>query len=257
MKNIEIFECKQSLFTDVIEQIYPSLNPVYSLRNPGRIFQDPESQGSCQVLFRILFRILIIPVSRIFQGETRFYSGFLQVPAQIYFSELRIQDPIRIYSRLYQGSCQDYEREFCQDFIRFSSGSRWNLRVRILSGVIATSDKDLGKKITRSVRIRNWLILQSFNQDLVQNFSRICASKPSKTMSILIRTLIRKCKDLSKIFTGFCLVYSAMSISWDSLEGSFRIINLKDPVRFDSGFDPGFVQVLARIFFWIEFGGSC
>jgi hypothetical protein len=40
-----------------------------------------------------------------------------------------------------------------------------------------------------------------------------------------------------------------MPISWESFEGSFRIINLKDLVRFDSGFDPEFVQVLARIFF--------
>ena len=63
----------------------PSLNPAHSLRNPGRIFQDPESQGSCQVLFRNLFRILVISVPRIFQGETGSCSGFLQVPARIVF----------------------------------------------------------------------------------------------------------------------------------------------------------------------------
>ncbi len=119
-----------------------------------------------------------------------------------YFSELKLQDPIRIYSRSYQGSSQDYERGFCQDFIRFSSGSRSNLRIRILTGGITTSDEDLDKKITRSLKIWNWLILQGFTQDLVQIFSRTCFSKPCKTMSILIRILIRKCKDLTKIFTG-------------------------------------------------------
>ena len=71
--NEEMFKCT------------PSLNPAHSLRNPGRIFQDPESQGSCQVLFRILFQILAIPVSRIFQGETGSCSGFLQDPVQIFF----------------------------------------------------------------------------------------------------------------------------------------------------------------------------
>jgi len=59
----------------------PSLNPCHSLRNPGRIFQDPQSQGSCQVFFRILIWILVIPVSRIFQGQTGSCSGFIQVPA--------------------------------------------------------------------------------------------------------------------------------------------------------------------------------
>jgi hypothetical protein len=172
-----------------------------------------------------------------------------------YFSGLRIQNPTRIYSRSYQGSLQEYERGFCQDFIRFSSRSRSNLRIRILSGVIATLDEDRSRKITRSVRKRNWLILESFNQDLLQNFSRICVSRLCKTISILIRILIRKYKDLAKIFAGYCLVNSVVFISWESLEGSFRIINFKDPVKFDSGFYPEFVQVLARIFFWIEFVG--
>jgi len=53
------------------------------------------------------------------------------------------------------GSFQDDERGFYQDFIRFSSGSRSNLHIRILSGVMTTSDEDLDRKITRSVRIRN------------------------------------------------------------------------------------------------------
>ena len=72
-----------------------------------------------------------------------------------YFSELRIQDPIRIYSRSYQGSSQDYETGFCEDFIKFSSGSRSNLCIRILSGFIAISDEDLSKKITGLVRMQN------------------------------------------------------------------------------------------------------
>jgi hypothetical protein len=84
-----------------------------------------------------------------------------------YFSDLRIQDPTRIHLRSYQGSSQDDERGFCQDLIRFSSRSRSNPRIRILSGVIAISGEDLDKKITRSARIRNWPILQSFNQDSV------------------------------------------------------------------------------------------
>ena len=70
-----------------------------------------------------------------------------------YFSELKLQDPIRIYSKSYEGSSQDYERGLCQDFIRFSSGSRSNLRIRILTGGITTSDEDLDKKITRSLKI--------------------------------------------------------------------------------------------------------
>jgi hypothetical protein len=62
----------------------PSLNPRHSLRKPGRIFQDPESQGSCPVLIRILPQILIIPVNRIFQAETGSYLGFIQVLVQIF-----------------------------------------------------------------------------------------------------------------------------------------------------------------------------
>ncbi len=169
------------------------------------------------------------------------------------FSELKIQDPIRLYLRSCEGSSQDYERGFCQNFTRFLSGSRSNLRIGILSRVIATSFKDLGKKIRRLVRRGNWLVLQSFNQDLVQNFSRIYVSKPRKTMPVLNRILMRNCKDSAKIFTGYWLVHSAMPISWGRLEGSSRIINLKDSVRFDSGFYSGFLQSLIRIFFlnWI------
>jgi len=86
-----------------ISSLYPSLNLVHSLRNPGRIFQDPESQGSCQVLFRILLRILVIPVSRIFQGETRSCSEFLQDPAQIFFrveNTGSYQDLLKILDRI-------------------------------------------------------------------------------------------------------------------------------------------------------------
>ena len=167
-----------------------------------------------------------------------------------------MQDPIRIYSRSYQESSQYYERGFCQDLIRFSSGSKSNLRIRILWGFIATSNEDLSKKIIRSVRIRNWLIVPSFNQDPAQNFSRISVSKSCRTMSFLIRILIRKYKDLAKIFTGYCLVHSILFIPSENLEESFRIIKLKGLVKFDRGFFPRFVQVLAQIFFWIEIAGS-
>jgi hypothetical protein len=81
----------------------PSLNSDHSLRIPGRICQDPEVTGPCQVWFRILFSILVLSLSqdptkfnsescfkslhfpcyRIFQGQTGSYSGFLQVPFQI------------------------------------------------------------------------------------------------------------------------------------------------------------------------------
>jgi len=148
-----------------------------------------------------------------------------------------------MYSKSFKGSSQDYEKGLCQSFIRFSSGSRSNLHIRILSGMRATLFEDLGKKITRSERIRNCLVVQNFNQGLVQNFSQICVSNIWKINSILIR----KCKELAKIFTGCCLVSSVVSISWDSLEGSLRIINFKDPVRFDSGFYLELVQALARI----------
>ena len=69
-----------------------------------------------------------------------------------YFSEWRIQDPIKIYSRSYQGSSEDYRRGFCQDFIRVSSGAGSNLLIMILSGMIVIADQDLGKKMTRSLK---------------------------------------------------------------------------------------------------------
>jgi hypothetical protein len=75
------------------------------LRKPGRIFQDPEPQGSYEVLFKILSQILIIPVNRIFQGETGSYLGFVQVLVQIFF-ESKKQDPSRIRSGSYSGSWQ-------------------------------------------------------------------------------------------------------------------------------------------------------
>jgi len=37
-------------------------------------------------------------------------------------------------------------------------------------------------------------------------------------MPILIRILIGKCKDLAKIFAGYCLLYSALLISSENLE---------------------------------------
>jgi len=94
----------------------------------------------------------------------------------------------------YQESSQNYERGFSNDFIRFSLGLRLHFRIRILSEVIATSETDLGKEIIRSFRIRNWLNLQSCNQNLVQNFLTKCISKYRKTMLILIRILIGKCR---------------------------------------------------------------
>ena len=95
--------------------------------------------------------------------------------------------------------------------------TRSSLRIRILSGLTAASGEDLGKKITRLVRIRNWLILRSLSQDLVQNFSRIRVSKSWKPMPVLIRILIRKLKNFAKIFTNYCLVHSTMSISCSNL----------------------------------------
>ena len=63
----------------------PSLNPVHVLRKPGRTFQDPKSQESYQILFMILSRILVIPDCRVSHGQTGSFSGFVQVPAQIFF----------------------------------------------------------------------------------------------------------------------------------------------------------------------------
>ena len=104
--------------------------------------------------------------------------------------------------------------------------------------------------------VRNWLILPSFSQDPAQNFVRISVSRHCKIMPILIRILIGKCKDLAKIFAGYCLLYSALLISSENLEWSFRIMNLKDPDKFHWEFFSRFVQVLAQIFSWIEITGS-
>jgi hypothetical protein len=60
---------------------------------------------------------------------------------------------------------------------------------------------------------------------------------------------MRKYKDLVKIFAGYCLVYSAVFATRESLEGSFRIINLNDSIEFNPKLFPEFVQLLARISF--------
>jgi hypothetical protein len=76
------------------------------------------------------------------------------------------------------------------------------------------------------------MLLSSFDHDHMQNFLRRCVSRPCKRISVLIRILMRKYKDLVKIFAGYFLVYSAVFAIRESLEGSFRIINLNDPVEF-------------------------
>jgi hypothetical protein len=85
------------------KRFIPSLNSCHSLRKPGRIFQDPESQASCQVLFKILSQILIIPLNKIFQGETGSYLRFVQVLVEIFLNSKK-QDPTRIHSGFYSGS---------------------------------------------------------------------------------------------------------------------------------------------------------
>jgi hypothetical protein len=93
-------------------------------------------------------------------------------------------------------------------------------------------------------------------QDPVQNFSRKNLSKPGKTMPIRIRILTEKYKDLVMLFEDYYLPYSVAFISWESLQGSFRIINLKDPAKVDSESFSEFVQVSVQTFFWIENVGS-
>ena len=111
----------------------PSLNPAHSLRNPGRIFQDPEYQGSYQVLFRILFKFLIIPVSRIFQGETGSCSGFLQVPVQIFFwveTTGSCEDLLRILSMILSRLWERILPRFYQVFVRIYIKSSYQDPVR-------------------------------------------------------------------------------------------------------------------------------
>ena len=119
-----------------------------------------------------------------------------------YFSEWRIQDRIKIYSRSYQGSSEDYKRGFCQDFIRVSSGAGSNLLIMILSGMIGISDQDLGKKMTRSLK----RIVQE--QEL----------RPLKKNKSMIRILIRKYKDPVRILSGLCLE-------------TIKHLTFQDPVR--------------------------
>ncbi len=71
--------------------IYPSLNPDHSLRIPGRICQDPAKFNS-----ESCFKSLHFPCYRIFQGQTGFYSRFLQVPFQII---LLTYDPIQVLDK--------------------------------------------------------------------------------------------------------------------------------------------------------------
>jgi hypothetical protein len=140
-------------------------------------------------------------------------------------------------------------------FIKISSKSTSNLRVGILSGLTTKSDEDLCKKITTSVRIPNAMLLSSFDQDYMQNFLRRCVSRLCKRMSVLIRILMRKYKDLVKIFAGYLLVYSAVFAIRESLEGSFRIINLNDPVEFAGSFQDLFsilFRFLTRIIEWFS-----
>jgi hypothetical protein len=133
----------------------PSLNPCHSLKKSGRIFQDPESQGSYQVLFKILSQILIIPVNRIL---FRICSS----SCWDIFLNPKKQDPTRIHSRSYSWSWQKKYRRFDSDFLRFLSRSKSNLRIRILSRFAAISDEDPSKKVTRSVWILNWFVLRRF-----------------------------------------------------------------------------------------------
>jgi hypothetical protein len=66
---LELMEIRvNSVLQKMSEKRYPSLNPCHSLRKPEKIFQDLESQESYQVLFRMLFQILLILVNMIFQG---------------------------------------------------------------------------------------------------------------------------------------------------------------------------------------------
>ncbi len=135
------------------KQIFHSFNPVHSLGNPPRISQDPKSQGFCQVLFRILFRILVISVSRIFKLKQDSVQDFFKFLLR-HFSKLRIQDPISIYLRFNQDSSENYERGFCQDFIRFSSESRSNLRVRIDSHIRRGSWLE-NKTVSQNTKLTN------------------------------------------------------------------------------------------------------
>ncbi len=90
----------------------------------------------------------------------------------------------------------------------------------------------------------------------VKNISRISASYSFKIVPIRIRILIRKHKDSVRIFTGYCLIYWVLFISEESLEGLFRIMNRKNPLKFDSGSFSRFVHVSAEMIYWTQDVGS-
>jgi len=73
-----------------------------------------------------------------------------------------------------------------------------------LSRVTSTSDKDLVRKVIRSVNIRR------LNEDLAQNFSRKHVSKPCQIVFTLIRIWIRDYKGLTMFqFTQPCPLFES------------------------------------------------
>lgn len=89
-------------------------------------FRTLNLKVSTKIFFRILFQILLIPVSRTFHGEARSFSGFLQVSVKIFYC-LWVQDPSKIYSRSCSGSQQENTKRiilrFHQNFNRNFSES--------------------------------------------------------------------------------------------------------------------------------------
>lgn len=71
-------------------------------------------------------------------------------------------------------------------------------------------------------------------------------------MSLLIRTLIRKHKDLVRIFVGDWLPYELRFISWKSFAGSFWVINIRSPDKFAWKFFLKFFYISIQIFYLTE-----
>ena len=160
------------------------------------------------------------------------------------FEQGLVQETLNSWKKRLTTEFQDPDR--IQNRMLSRSGS--NLLIRILLWFIATSNENFNKKITRSIRILNWLIRWRFDQGPVQNFSRISVSNLWKIISLLIRILIRKHKDSVWIFAGEWLSYPALFISGKNLTRSFWIRNLMDPAKFDRTFSVRFFYVSVQIF---------
>jgi hypothetical protein len=85
--------------------------------------------------------------------------------------------------------------------------------MRILPGLIATSNEDLSKKINKISQNPKLTNLTKLRAGSGAELSKNKHFQPCKTRSVLIRISVRKHKDSLRIFEGDCLLCSAMFIS--------------------------------------------